>query len=527
MTESLATDDPGDRIASNWFTGQRLLLTGASGFVGKALLEKILWASPGVERVFVLLRARDSRGAAERLGEILAAPAFHRLRSRHGSAFTRFCREKLVAVAGDVTQEKLGASACEYQHLAGSLTAIVHAAACVNFDARWDVGLEVNTLGPLRVLRLAQDAGNIPFVHLSTCYVSGNRHGRVDEELAPLDPAFLQWEGGSQAAPNLLAWVARHLDKCRAFSEAVDQGLYDVEMGPPNVSISPAAARRNRRKWLTRRLAEQGREQAQRLGWNDAYTLTKALGEHLLVEQRGAVPLRLVRPSIIGSTFAEPSRGWLVGIKICDPVILALAHGLGCFVGNPGLPLDMIPCDLVVNATLAVLATRPRRPGVEIYQIATSEQNPLRQEVLAQVVREAFQRFSLPMDHLKAPVMVSASEFDEHCAQLCATLPLGQKGGVDRYRYYAHLYSFYTLNDFCYTGSNTRRLFESLSAKERRLYPFDVTAFDWRTYFLDSHLPGLFRLAARLGLGAGAAIRNSGAAEACGHAFALPSRPMG
>jgi hypothetical protein len=202
----------------------------------------------------------------------------------------------------------------------------------------------------------------------------------------------------------------------------------------------------------------------------------------------------------------------LAGIKICDPIILALAQGLGCFVGNPGLTLDLIPCDLVVNATLAVLALRSRRRGVEIYQVATSEQNPLRQEVIAQAVREGFQRFSLPTDHLKAPTMVSAPEFDEHCAQLCANLPLAQQGDVDRYRYYAHLYSFYTLNDFCYSGSNTRHLFESLSAEERRLYPFDVTSFDWRTYFLDSHLPGLFRLAARLGLDAGAVIRNDGAA---------------
>jgi hypothetical protein len=70
-------------------------------------------------------------------------------------------------------------------------------------------------------------------------------------------------------------------------------------------------------------------------------------------------------------------------------------------------------------------------------------------------------------------------------------------------------------------------LFESLSAEERRLYPFDVTSFDWRTYFLNSHLPGLFRLAARLGLDAGAVIRNDGAAEASEGAFALPGRPMG
>ena len=427
-------------------------------------------------------------------------------------------------MAGDVTQDKLGVSQAEYQRLTESLTAIVHAAASVNFNDRWDVALEVNTLGPLRVLRLAQDAGNIPLVHLSTCYVSGKRRGRVEEDLPPLDPAFLPREGGSKAAPNLLAWVEWRLDECRAFSRAVDQGLCDDEIGSPNGPVSREATRRS---WLTQRLVEQGREQAQRLGWNDTYTLTKALGEHLLVEQRGAVPLRVVRPSIIVSTFAEPMTGWLVGIKICDPVILALAQGLGCFVGNPELTLDMIPCDLVVNATLAVLAKRSRRRGVEIYQIGTSEQNPLRQEVIAQAVREGFQRLSLPTDHLKAPTLVSAPEFFEHCEQLCKTLPLAQRGDVDRYRYYAHLYSFYTLNDFCYAGSNTRHLFESLSAEERRLYPFDVTAFDWRTYFLDSHLPGLFRLAGRLGLDTGAAVRNNGAAEASGHAFTLAGRPMG
>lgn len=56
------------------YEGKTVLLTGASGFVGKALLEKLLRACPGITRIYVLLRARRGVPPEARLQSILKEP---------------------------------------------------------------------------------------------------------------------------------------------------------------------------------------------------------------------------------------------------------------------------------------------------------------------------------------------------------------------------------------------------------------------------------------------------------------------
>ena len=69
-----------------YFADKELLLTGVTGLVGKALLEKILRDLPDVGRVHLLIRERVTRNGGvvspeERFQrEILTSSAFERLR---------------------------------------------------------------------------------------------------------------------------------------------------------------------------------------------------------------------------------------------------------------------------------------------------------------------------------------------------------------------------------------------------------------------------------------------------------------
>ena len=49
------------------YAGQRILLTGATGMLGKSVLEKILRDLPSVEKVYLLVRPRRSVDAIERV----------------------------------------------------------------------------------------------------------------------------------------------------------------------------------------------------------------------------------------------------------------------------------------------------------------------------------------------------------------------------------------------------------------------------------------------------------------------------
>lgn len=42
-----------------YFTGKTVLVTGATGFLGKALVEKMLRGLPGLRRLYLLIRSRQ------------------------------------------------------------------------------------------------------------------------------------------------------------------------------------------------------------------------------------------------------------------------------------------------------------------------------------------------------------------------------------------------------------------------------------------------------------------------------------
>lgn len=55
---------------------------------------------------------------------------------------------------------------------------------------------------------------------------------------------------------------------------------------------------------------------ARKYGWPNAYAFTKAMGEMLLGHMKGDnIPLVIIRPTIVTSTYKEPFPGWLEGVR--------------------------------------------------------------------------------------------------------------------------------------------------------------------------------------------------------------------
>src|SRR5690606_8556720 len=124
---------------------------------------------------------------------------------------------------------------------------------------------------------------------------------------------------------------------------------------------------------------------------------TKALGEKALFEQRGDLPVSVVRPAIIESSLAEPAAGWIRGFRMAEPVIISYARGLlKEFPGVPEGVIDVIPVDLVCGAICVVAAAGPARhedgtlAEPRIVQSASGTANPLHYRRLVSNVREWF-----------------------------------------------------------------------------------------------------------------------------------------
>jgi nucleoside-diphosphate-sugar epimerase len=151
---------------------KRHLVTGATGFIGGALVLELLRQTP--DEVWCLVRADSSAAAWERLRAGLeAAAAAYRCPELMREVDAR-CR----AVAGDIDRP-LDAAAAEM----GSADEVWHSAASLKYqkiDAD-EVRLR-NVDGTRGVLEMAGRLGASMFNLVSTAYVAGRREGLIREE---------------------------------------------------------------------------------------------------------------------------------------------------------------------------------------------------------------------------------------------------------------------------------------------------------------------------------------------------------
>ncbi len=520
-----------------YFAGKEVLITGATGLVGKVLLEKILHDLPEIPRVYVLIRKKVSRAGKtdspqERLHkEILASSAFDRLRQIHGDSFSSLVRDKVEAVPGDLAEEHLGMDDLTRLRLQERVRVIINCAAVVTFDAPIGAALNLNTLGPMRILEFARGCADPVVAHVSTCYVNGTREGVVSED--PLDPTQAMLQRGSgrndpydvdeevEAISSLIRDVEdRSLTRWRRMAFAYGARRGKTRRGNSGEHDRSSAAETLRREWVDRRLIKEGMRWSRRRGWNDVYTFTKAMGEQMIMRHRGNVPTVIFRPSIIESAFESPMPGWLDGMRMIDPLIVAYGRGqLVDFPGNPDATLDLVPVDMVVNALLASVPGAPDNSRVAVYQLATGMNNHLTMREFCELVQDSFQRQALsgrgaPSEALPSITFPSAASFLrglryrqilplralEAAAWLGSLTSWGRRrrnifrarrSGAERLAYWARLYSPYTGVLCRYQSEQMGKVLGALDDEERQKFNFDVAGIDWRHYVQDIHIPGV------------------------------------
>jgi HAD superfamily hydrolase (TIGR01490 family) len=500
--------------------GKRFFITGATGFLGTALVERILRCLPEAE-ITVLIRPGRRADASARLArEVIKNDCFDRLRQELGDGFADEVARRVRAVAGDVGQDGLGLDD-EGRAALAAADVVVHSAATVSFDAPLTQAVEINLLGPSRVAAAIADCASLAhLIAVSTAYVASTHQGEAKEELLSENPFTLdvRWQDEVAFSRRLrddLQTESRLADNLKEFKKKA-RG----EVGAAGDHLIATRAEKMREEWVSEQLVKAGTARALSLGWPDAYPFTKALGEKALIEQwEGKVPISFVRPSIIESALAEPRAGWIRGFRMAEPIIISYARGL--LAEFPGVPegiIDVIPVDLVVAAILAVAARGPEPGKPKVYHVASGVRNPLRYGRLVEKATGFFQRNPL-YDDRGQPISVPEWSFPGRgrvqrqlrradalmtfAERLLTALPIRGKqaqlaariedrhGMAKRALGYVELYGAYTETDARYRVDNLLELWDTGDARDHERFVFDPGVIDWDRYILEIHLPSV------------------------------------
>lgn len=148
-----------DDLASPVLKPSRVLLTGATGFLGAFLLRELLEQTDA--DIYCLVRADDVEAGRKKIARILEQ---YHIQGVGASA-------RIVPICGDLAQPRLGLSDDAFRELAASIDAIYHNGAQVSSIYPYQMLRAANVGGTIEVLRLATQSKLKPLHFVSTISV--------------------------------------------------------------------------------------------------------------------------------------------------------------------------------------------------------------------------------------------------------------------------------------------------------------------------------------------------------------------
>lgn len=527
--------------------GKRILFTGATGFVGKVALSMLLTRFPEIGKVFVLARPGVSTSAEDRFhGKVVVAPPFDPLRARLGGDFEAFLREKCEAIPGDVSKKWCGFPEELLARLTGQVDVLVNSAGLVDFNPTLEAAINANALGAIHVAETASRIG-ARLVHVSTCFVWGNVSGihPEDEDLLGYFPKRDDWHGQAfdpfvevEDCRKVIERIkAEAEDKARQSefrAKAIDR-LHAEGRDDGDEKAVRTGAMRERKLHVTEKLIRAGLGRAQHWGWPNTYTYTKSLGDQLIdgIARREGLEFSIVRPAVVESSLRFPFPGWNEGFTTTAPLTFLAIKGHRSYPGRPGLVLDVIPCDLIAAGLIAVTAALLEGTARKVYQLGTSDSNPLRVERTIEMTglyrRRYYLRKAEEEDRLKnellariEPQTVDRDRYLQLSAPQVADLARRAgvlldavkpswgapriAGAIERVQdelaevrrkanlaqsMFEMFLPFIWENRYIFQSKHVRELYARIPDDDRARIPWDPEQLDWLRYWLDVHLPGL------------------------------------
>ncbi|XP_053621926.1 putative fatty acyl-CoA reductase CG5065 [Plodia interpunctella] len=427
-----------------YYADKTIFITGATGFVGKVLIEKILYSCPEVKKIYLLMRPKKGQSCKERLDAFVNCKVFDRI---HNSCASRL--EKLQVIPGDILAEDLGVSPEDRELLQRETQILFHGAACVRFDTPLREAVNMNTVGTKKVLDLADKMSQLEvFVHVSTSY-------------------------------------------CRCEVPVLEERLYPADHRPDDVMRCVS--------WMGDELLDHLQPKLIHPQPN-TYAYTKNLTEDLVSQQAGKYPIVIARPSIVTAALREPLVGWVDNLN--GPTGLLVGAGKGVIRTmhcNEDYVADVVPVDIVVNACilLAYCTALEKPTEVQICNITQSGVNPITWGGALDIGRVKVQEYPFSVC-LWYPGGSPKSSWLQHQIAMFFThlLPaylvdllmclLGKKPFMvkiqKRVNYGLEVLQYYTTKEWHFRNDNFRALRKKVSQEDDTTFYTDLNEIHWLTY---------------------------------------------
>ncbi|KAF5291770.1 hypothetical protein FQA39_LY14258 [Lamprigera yunnana] len=446
-----------------YFADKSVLVTGATGFLGKVLVERIL-RTCDVKTLYLTVRPKKNKGAQQRVKEYFDNPVFEKLRDEKDD----FLRKVKVVVA-DFQLPNLGMGQHDREMLKEEIDVVLLTAATTRFDESLKIAVHTNLRSTKDMLKLCMESKHL----LSVVYVSTAYANCIEPELQEkfYKPPVQNTE--------LLTMV-----------DALNDETLDV--------CGSAILK----------------------SWPNNYVFTKLVAEECIKTMGNKLPISIVRPSIITSTLRDPVPGWndsyLGATGIFVGVSLGVIRTHHC---NFDKVSDIVPVDYVANCILAAAAQNRVQTNdvqssyrkisncddIPIYNCVTSNRNPttwrdcfkygIHYAGQFPVSSQLWHVVFLPTSskHLFLVLNFLLHTVPAYIVDFFAVL-FGKKPefvkGSQKIGKLLNVLSYFSIRDWSFHDTNTRKLWNGLNKTDQSLYLFDVDMIDWNSYFKDFAIGG-------------------------------------
>nr|CAB3244724.1 fatty acyl-CoA reductase 1 [Phallusia mammillata] len=301
-----------------YFDGKTIAITGGTGFIGHCLVEKLLRSCPDVKKIYLLIRRKKDLSSEDRLKKLTDLIVFDKLREEQPNFLS-----KLEAIPCDLEQPGFDICDDDMNKILDTVQIFIHCAATLRFNEHLRLSYQVNTGAVRAVLQICRKIKSLEaLVHISTAYSYCNQT-EINEEVYKTGWDFDKLHDSMQ-------WMT---------DDMITKLTPDILKDRPNT-----------------------------------YTLTKAFGEEVIVNEGKGLPLCIVRPSIVGATYHDPIPGWCTNYNGSTGLLIAYGKGLlRSLMVDITKSLDIIPSDFVVSGIIAAAW----KTGLTRRQEAVCEISPL------------------------------------------------------------------------------------------------------------------------------------------------------